>query len=109
MLQVKIEQDPLHGLLQDTPAAKLDHANFVEHVGVGGDAEGEEALLSALDAAKARGATIVLVAHKPSIFRAADKMLVLRDGRMEAFGPRDAVMAKFSAPALRAVEGGGAR
>jgi PrtD family type I secretion system ABC transporter len=73
------------------------------------DAEGEEALLSALDAAKARGATIVLVAHKPSIFRAADKMLVLRDGRMEAFGPRDAVMAKFSAPALRAVEGGGAR
>ena len=64
------------------------------------DAEGEEALLSALDAAKARGATIVLVAHKPSIFRSADKILVLRDGRMEAFGPRDAVMA---------VEGGGAR
>jgi ABC-type protease/lipase transport system fused ATPase/permease subunit len=73
------------------------------------DAEGEEALLSALDAAKARGATIVMVAHKPSIFRAADKMLVLRDGRMEAFGPREAVMAKFAAPALRAVEGGGAR
>lgn len=73
------------------------------------DAEGEEALLAALDAAKARGATLVLVAHKPSVFRAADKMLVLRDGRMEAFGPREAVMAKFSAPALRAVEGGGAR
>ncbi len=75
------------------------------------DAEGEEALLSALDAAKARGTTIVLVAHKPSIFRAADKMLVLRDGRMEAFGPREAVMAKFAGPAapLRAVEGGGPR
>ncbi|MFM8819200.1 MAG: hypothetical protein ACKOD3_01450, partial [Phenylobacterium sp.] len=65
--------------------------------------------LAALDAAKARGATIDLVAHKPSIFRAADKMLVMRDGRMEAFGPRDAVMAKFAAPALRAVEGGGGR
>jgi ABC-type protease/lipase transport system fused ATPase/permease subunit len=76
------------------------------------DAEGEEALLAALDAAKARGTTIVLVAHKPSIFRAADKMLVLRDGRMEAFGPRDAVMAKFApgaAAPLRAVEGGGPR
>jgi PrtD family type I secretion system ABC transporter len=76
------------------------------------DAEGEEALLTALEAAKARGATIVLVAHKPSIFRAADKMLVLRDGRMEAFGPRDAVMAKFApgaAAPLRAVEGGGPR
>ena len=65
--------------------------------------------MAALDVAKARGTTIVLVAHKPSIFRAADKMLVLRDGRMEAFGPREAVMAKFAAPALRAVEGGGAR
>lgn len=75
------------------------------------DAEGEEALLVALEAAKARGATIVLVAHKPSIFRAADKMLVLRDGRMEAFGPREAVMAKFAPAAapLRAVEGGGPR
>jgi len=76
------------------------------------DAEGEEALLAALDAAKARGTTIVLVAHKPSIFRAADKMLVLRDGRMEAFGPREAVMAKFApgaAAPLRAVEGGGPR
>lgn len=76
------------------------------------DAEGEEALLTALEAAKARGATIVLVAHKPSIFRAADKMLVLRDGRMEAFGPREAVMAKFApgaAAPLRAVEGGGPR
>lgn len=76
------------------------------------DAEGEEALMTALEAAKARGATIVLVAHKPSIFRAADKMLVLRDGRMEAFGPREAVMAKFApgaAAPLRAVEGGGPR
>jgi len=90
--------------LVDTPSLLvLDEPNAAL------DAEGEDALLSALDAAKARGATIVLVAHKPSIFRAADKILVLRDGRMEAFGPRDAVMAKFSAPVLRAVEGGGAR
>jgi PrtD family type I secretion system ABC transporter len=90
--------------LVDTPSLLvLDEPNAAL------DAEGEEALLAALDAAKARGATIVLVAHKPSIFRSADKILVLRDGRMEAFGPRDAVMAKFSAPALRAVEGGGAR
>lgn len=69
------------------------------------DAEGEEALMQALDALKVGGATIVVVSHKPTIFRSADKMLVLRDGRMEMFGPRDQVMAKFSqAPALRAVE-----
>lgn len=71
------------------------------------DAEGEEALMKALEALKAGGATIVVVSHKPTIFRAADKMLVLRDGRMEMFGPKDQVMAKFTqAPALRAVEAG---
>ena len=41
-LQEKLEQDPLHDL-QETPAAKLDHANFVERFFVGGDAKGEEA------------------------------------------------------------------
>jgi ATP-binding cassette subfamily C exporter for protease/lipase len=45
------------------------------------DAEGEDALLQALDAMKANGATVVIISHKPSIFRAADRMLVLREGR----------------------------
>ena len=48
------------------------------------DAEGEEALLEALEALKAGGATIIIVSHKPSIFRTADKMLVMRDGRVQA-------------------------
>lgn len=63
------------------------------------DAEGEEALLSALDSMKANGATVVIISHKPSIFRAADKMLVLRDGRVELFGPRDQVMSRLMKPA----------
>lgn len=71
------------------------------------DAEGEEALMVALETLKAGGATIVMVSHKPGIFRSADKMLVMRDGRMEMFGPRDQVMAKFGqVPTLRAVEAG---
>ena len=71
------------------------------------DAEGEEALMQALDSLKAGGATIIIVSHKPSIFRSADKMLVMRDGRMELLGPRDQVMARFaSGPTLRAVEAG---
>ena len=71
------------------------------------DAEGEEALMQALETLKANGATIIVVSHKPTIFRSADKMLVMRDGRMELFGPRDAVMAKVApTPALRAVEAG---
>ena len=48
-----------------------------------------------------------MVSHKPSILRAADKMLVLREGRMELFGPREAVMARFTQPAaVRPVEAG---
>ncbi len=69
------------------------------------DAEGEEALLAGLDVMKAHGCTIVVVSHKPGIFRSADKMLVLRDGRMEMFGPRDAVWARVTqAQPVRAVE-----
>ena len=71
------------------------------------DAEGEDALMGALDAMKANGATVVIISHKPSIFRAADKMLVLRDGRVELFGPREQVMARLMKPTeVRAVEAG---
>ncbi len=73
------------------------------------DAEGEEALMRAIDALKANGATVVIISHKPGVFRAADKMLVLRDGRVELFGPRDQVMARLVKPApteMRAVEAG---
>lgn len=69
------------------------------------DAQGEEALMSALDALKARGATVVIISHKPSIFRVADKMLVLREGRIELFGPRDQVMTRLTKPAeVRPIE-----
>ncbi|MFZ5718541.1 MAG: type I secretion system permease/ATPase [Pseudomonadota bacterium] len=74
------------------------------------DAEGEDALMRAIDAMKAKGATVVIISHKPGVFRAADKMLVLREGRVELFGPRDQVMARLVKPAqppeVRAVEGG---
>jgi ATP-binding cassette, subfamily C, type I secretion system permease/ATPase len=73
------------------------------------DAEGEEALMRAIDSMKANGATVVIISHKPGVFRAADKMLVLREGRVELFGPRDQVMARLVKPApqeVRAVEGG---
>jgi ATP-binding cassette, subfamily C, bacterial exporter for protease/lipase len=71
------------------------------------DAEGEDALMRAIDAMKSNGATVVIISHKPSIFRAADKMLVLRDGRIDLFGPRDQVMSRLMKPTeVRAVEAG---
>ena len=71
------------------------------------DAEGEQALMEAIEALKANGATVVIISHKIGVFRVADKLLLLRDGRMEMFGPRDAVMARLMKPAeVRAVEAG---
>lgn len=74
------------------------------------DAEGEEALMRAIEAIKTNGGTVVIISHKVGVFRAADKMLVLRDGRVELFGPRDQVMSRLVKPApgaeVRAVEAG---
>jgi PrtD family type I secretion system ABC transporter len=71
------------------------------------DAEGEEALMQAMDTMKAKGATVVIISHKPGIFRSADKLLVLREGRIDLFGPKDQVMARLVKPAeVRAIEAG---
>ena len=61
------------------------------------DREGEEALMKALATMKARGATIVLIAHRPGTLALADKILLLREGRVEAFGARDEVLGKLTA------------
>lgn len=66
------------------------------------DAQGEEALVEALKAMKARKQTVVVVSHKPSMLIGADKLLVLRDGRVDLFGPREAVMARLSQNAVTA-------
>lgn len=56
------------------------------------DDDGEAALVAAIAAAKARGATVVFVSHSIKLVRAADKLLALRDGQMHAYGPRDQVL-----------------
>jgi ABC-type protease/lipase transport system fused ATPase/permease subunit len=66
------------------------------------DAQGEEALLSALRGMKSRGETVVVISHKPSMLQAADKLLVLRDGRVDLFGPREAVLERLAKNAAAA-------
>jgi ATP-binding cassette subfamily C exporter for protease/lipase len=56
------------------------------------DGEGDTFLMSALAQAKARGAALVVVTHRPQVLELADKLLILRDGQMQAFGPRDQVV-----------------
>jgi PrtD family type I secretion system ABC transporter len=60
------------------------------------DGEGERALLAALGQMKSAKQTVVVVSHKPSMLVDADKLLVLRDGRMELFGPRQAVLDRMA-------------
>ena len=57
------------------------------------DEEGDAALARAIQEAKARGTTFVVMTHRTSVLGVADKMLVLRDGQQQAFGLRDEVLA----------------
>lgn len=63
------------------------------------DGEGEAALITMLQLLKLRRSTVIVVAHKPSIIACLDKMLVLKDGVVEQFGPREQIMLAFTRPA----------
>ena len=67
-------------LVLDEPNSNLDDA-------------GEQSLLEAVRQAKARGCTVVLVSHRSSLLPVIDKLLLLRDGCLAAYGPRDQVLA----------------
>ncbi|WP_405052187.1 type I secretion system permease/ATPase [Sinorhizobium sp. 8-89] len=58
------------------------------------DAEGEQALSEAIMNVRARGGIVVVVAHRPSALASADLVLMMQEGRMQAFGPRDEVLGK---------------
>jgi len=63
------------------------------------DAEGDNALSAALAELKRRGTTVVLVGHRPAMMSALDKLAVLNEGALEAFGPASAVLARLRAVA----------
>lgn len=67
-------------IVMDEPNASLDEA-------------GEQQLVALLKTLKARGATVVVVTHRAGLLAVADKLLVLADGQVAAFGPRDDVLA----------------
>jgi ABC-type protease/lipase transport system fused ATPase/permease subunit len=66
-------------VVMDEPAANLD-------------SPGEQALHSALAKLKESGRTVIVVAHQPSTLCTADKVLVLKEGRVSALGQRDEVL-----------------
>ncbi len=62
------------------------------------DQDGENALVRTLIRLRERAVTTVVVTHRLWILRHVDKILVLREGSVEAFGPRDEVLAKIARP-----------
>jgi ATP-binding cassette subfamily C protein len=62
------------------------------------ETEGDEALTRAVRSARARGAVVVVVAHRPIGIEAVDQVLVMKDGRMQAFGPKETVLAQVLQP-----------
>ena len=70
-------------VLLDEPNSSLDEA-------------GEKSLLETLLELKRRGSTTIIITHRTSVLPAADKILILRDGQLAGFGPRDEVLAALN-------------
>ena len=71
--------DPVLVVL-DEPNANLDDV-------------GEAALVRTVQELKAKGRTVFLITHRPGIVAVADRVLILRNGTVQANGPRDEVLA----------------
>ena len=60
------------------------------------DVEGDDALVRAMNDLKSAGVTVVVIAHRPSLLGSMDKLLVLKDGVAEMFGPRAEITARVT-------------
>ena len=69
------------------------------------DAEGETALAEAIEAVRRRGGILIIVAHRPSALAGVSHVLVLNQGRVRAFGPKDQVLSALF-PRPHSVDGG---
>ncbi len=61
------------------------------------DEVGERALALAIQQIKATGATIFIITHRTSILNQLDRLLVMQNGGISAYGPREQVMAELNA------------
>ena len=57
------------------------------------DSAGEQALTRAIETLRAAGSTVIVMAHRPAALAAVNKILVLEQGKVHSFGPKDELMA----------------
>ena len=60
------------------------------------DEEGETGLIKAIQHLKRQSATVILVTHKPAILGIADKILMMQQGQVALFGPRQEALAQLN-------------
>src|SRR3954469_15694874 len=81
------------------------------------DGDSEATLTRALERLKEQGTTVILVSHRPTLVQGVDKVLLLKDGALEMFGPRAEVLKRLmtgrptevqAAPSPQRVEGSAA-
>lgn len=64
------------------------------------DAEGETALINAIISIRQSGSVVIIIAHRPNVLAAVDHVLVLAQGGVVTFGPRDEVLRKTTVRAV---------
>lgn len=69
------------------------------------DVAGDDALANAIATLRADGATVIVMAHRPSAIAAVNKVLILHNGMVARFGDKDAVLTAMTrgGPALAPV------
>jgi ATP-binding cassette, subfamily C, bacterial len=60
------------------------------------DTDGDNSLQGCITELKKRGTTVVIISHRPNTIAVADKLLIMRDGAVELFGPRNEVIGKLN-------------
>ena len=71
------------------------------------DSDGDAALLACISDLKMRGATVVIISHRPNTLVVVDKLLVLKEGKVELFGPRNEVIGHLTRLAsVKPISGG---
>jgi PrtD family type I secretion system ABC transporter len=62
------------------------------------DGEGDAALSDCILQLKERGTSVVIISHRPATLNVVEKVLILRDGAVEMFGPRNEVLSRLTRP-----------
>lgn len=62
------------------------------------DADGESALTQAVLAVRLRGGVVIMIAHRPGALASVDLVGVVRNGKLQAFGPKDEIFKQPAEP-----------